>query len=272
MQLLFCIATVTYGKTIITINNQRDFGNIQQHIQHSINNGETNIVVTIAPGVYITHENHLVLHGIFAKDTKLQINGNGAILIPYGKEYHEGDEYDGIYSCDNSWMCDNSDISNWTQSRYADGLVEVVNESNKLCRLKSKEKLSDGLDVSNAFILLTHWYQSSVYKITKIEGNYIYFIVNDLAPSSLNKEGFCVNDDYYFRKQLPRYKLCNVETGEDYLRVINGKVKLPSTCDRVYEGKTKRFLLVQNCSFKEIEIRGFAVLGMALVIIIHSLR
>ena len=246
--------------SVLKINNQEDFNLMQKRVLSAIKSGEKTIVVSISPGTYSAKENHLVLNNINAPDVELHINGNNAILIPQGQEYKNGDAYNGTFSIDNSWMSGVQDISVWTPARYADGLIEVLDASTKECRLKGADYFPTGTDISNAFILITQWYRSYVYKISKVEGNYIYFMAENLA-SGYNNMGYNINNDQFFGGLNPRYKLCNLNTGDDVLGIVNDRIKLPNGISFVREGVVNRYLSVNNCVFRSLEISGLVFCG-----------
>lgn len=252
--LLFLPATI-FAKTTIVINDQKGFENIQQQVLSCINSGEKKIYVKIARGTYIVKEKHLTLNQINSPDVKLHIVGKGAIFIPEGREYHNGDCYVGTYDVNNSWMNGSKDVEIWSHIHYVEGQVEVLDATEKRCRIKSKRTFPAHTDYSNAYILIPHWYQSSVYKIDKIDRQYIYFTADDLKESSYSA-GYNVNDDYNYGKKNIRYKLCNVGTGDDCLRITNGKVHLPKDVTTAWEGKTHRFLTIQDCKLSAVEIKG----------------
>lgn len=258
---LFVAIIASACRTTIVVNSQVEFDRLQEKLTNTIKTGKRNIFVTLLPGTYVTKEKHVALKGITAADTKIHIKGKDVILIPEGREYYDGDAYQGTFSTDNSWMSGTEDIETWSYIRYTDGLVEVLDTIKKLCQIKCKDTFPKNTDFSNAYILIPHWYQSSVYKIDDIEGPYIYFIADDLKTSSYG--GYNVNDDYNFGKKEIRYKLCNVETGEDYLHLSHGKVHLPNGVTSVWEGKTHNFLTIQNCKFSSVEVKGICFLGNA---------
>lgn len=251
---LLLFSATTFAKTTIVIDNQKEFDNIQQQVLSSINSGENEIVVKISRGTYIVKEKHLTLNHINAPNINLHILGKGAVLIPEGREYHNGDRYVGTYDVNNSWMNGSKDVETWSYVSYVDGQIEILDATEKCCRIKSKRTFPANTDYSNAYILIPHWYQSSIYKIDKIDRQYIYFTADDLKESSFG--GYNVNDDYNYGKKSIRYKLCNVETDDDDLRVINGKVYLPKDIHSVWEGKTHRFLTIQDCKLATVEIKG----------------
>lgn len=258
----FFVATSTsVARTTIVVSSQTEFDGLQEQLINTIKSGEKVIYVKLLPGTYIAKEKHITLKDIDASNTKIHIVGHGATLIPEGHEYHDGDNYQGTFSVGNSWMSGNKDVETWSYVKYADSLIEVLDVEEKRCRLKCKNSFSANTDFSNAYILITHWYQSSTYKIEKIEGQYIYFTANDLKESSYG--GFNVNDDYNYGNKIIRYKLCNIETGEDYFRITDGKVHLPNGVTSVWEGKTYNYLTFQNCKFAIVEVNGIQFHGNA---------
>ena len=258
----FFVATSTsVARTTIVVSSQTEFDGLQEQLINTIKSGEKVIYVKLLPGTYIAKEKHITLKDIDASNTKIHIVGHGATLIPEGHEYHDGDNYQGTFSVGNSWMSGNKDVETWSYVKYADSFIEVLDAEEKRCRLKCKNSFSANTDFSNAYILITHWYQSSTYKIEKIEGQYIYFTANDLKESSYG--GYNVNDDYNYGNKIIRYKLCNIETGEDYFRITDGKVHLPNGVTSVWEGKTYNYLTFQNCKFAIVEINGIQFHGNA---------
>lgn len=258
----FFVATSTsVARTTIVVSSQTEFDGLQEQLINTIKSGEKVIYVKLLPGTYIAKEKHITLKDIDASNTKIHIVGHGATLIPEGHEYHDGDNYQGTFSVGNSWMSGNKDVETWSYVKYADSLIEVLDVEEKRCRLKCKNSFSANTDFSNAYILITHWYQSSTYKIEKIEGQYIYFTANDLKESSYG--GYNVNDDYNYGNKIIRYKLCNIETGEDYFRITDGKVHLPNGVTSVWEGKTYNYLTFQNCKFAIVEVNGIQLHGNA---------
>ena len=258
----FFVATSTsVARTTIVVSSQTEFDGLQEQLINTIKSGEKVIYVKLLPGTYIAKEKHITLKDIDAADTKIRFVGHGATLIPEGREYHDGDNYQGTFSVGNSWMSGNKDVETWSYVKYADSLIEVLDAEEKHCRLKCNNAFPSDIDFNNAYILITHWYQSSTYKIEKIEGQYIYFTANDLKESSYG--GFNVNDDYNYGNKIIRYKLCNIETGEDYFRITDGKVHLPNGVTSVWEGKTYNYLTFQNCKFAIVEVNGIQFHGNA---------
>jgi hypothetical protein len=257
----FVSTTVSACRTTIVVKNQTEFDGLQEKLTNTIKAGKKNICVNLMPGNYIAKDNHILLKDIKAPDTKIHIQGKDAVLIPEGIEYHDGDAYQGAFSTDNSWMTGTEDVEIWSYVQYADGLVDVLDTIEKRCRIKCKNTFSKETDISNAYILITHWFHSSIYKIDKIDGKYIYFTADDLKTSSYG--GYNMNDDYNYGKKDIRYKLCNVVTSDDCISVVDGKVHLPDGVTSVREGKTHNFMTLKNCRFSSVEIMGIEFRGGA---------
>lgn len=258
---LFVVTIASACRTTIIVNNQAEFDQLQEKLINTIEAGKRSIYVTLAPGTYIAKEKHIFLKDLNADDTKIHIKGNKIFFIPFGREYHDGDAYQGNFSIDNSWMSGLKDIETWSYFRYADGLVEVLDTVENYCRITCNEAFVDNTDYSNAFILIPRWYQSSVYKINKIDGRYIYFIADDLKKSSYG--GYNINDDYNYGKKDIRYKICNVATNADCISVVDGEVHLPNGVTAVWEGIIHNFLTIKNCKFSSVEISGIQFIGNA---------
>ena len=258
---LLLTTIVSACRATILVYNQTKFDGLQEKLTSAIESGKKSVYVTLLPGTYVAKEKHITLKGIEAAETKIHIVGHGATLVPSGREYHEGEEYQDTFTVGNSWMNGNKDVETWSYVKYSDGQVEVLDVEAKHCRIKTKDAFPAHTDFSNAYILIPHWYQSSVYKIDKIDGAYIYFTADDLKSSSYG--GYNVNDDYNYGKKEIRYKLCNVEKGESNLCIKDGKVHLPSGVTSVWEGRTHNFLTIKNCKFSSVDIKGIRFLGNA---------
>lgn len=245
---------------IVKIKNQKDFDEIQEIILASIKRGEEGITISLSPGSYYFKDHHIALNNIIASDFSLHIYGNNATILPQGKDYQDGDTYEGRFSVNNSWMSFSEDINIWSKARYAQELIEVIDSTTKECRLKSGISFPTALDCSNAYILITQWFRSYVYKITKIDNPYIYFTAESLAPGYKNN-GYNINNDYYYGGQYPRYKLCNIETEDNNFRIIDGTIRLPKGITSIREGKTNTIIDIVNCNFRKIEVKNLRFFG-----------
>ena len=251
----FSLITIALSaRTTITVSNQGEFDKVQEKLEKAVLAGNNNICIVIRNGRYIATEGHIKLKDIQNPRLKLRIKGQGSVtIVPDGKWYKDGDDYDGPFFYDNSWISAGRDIENWTHVKYAVGQVEVVNENSKLCRLKSKEHLSNKAKLTNAYILIPCWFRAWVYKVEKIENDYIYFTADNLSKNYNNKY-YNVNNDWNYGKAELRYKICNVDLGEGQLRVTDGKVKLPKGVGNVWEGISSNFISVNDCRICSLEI------------------
>ncbi len=260
---LLLVSFSVFGRTVITINSQDSFNELNRVLLKTITDGETDIVVSFLPGTYIMNEQHISLVGVNAPCVNLHFYGNGSVLMPAGKEYRDGDRYEGNFSPLHSWMNGSSDVETWTYVRFAEGLVTVMDETKKTCRIKVANAFPKNTDFSRGYILIPHWYSSSVCKITSIEDNYIYFTASDLRVSARgNRDDYNLNDDHSYGKTgKVRYKLFNIETGEDVLRIINGRVHLPVGVQTAWEGRISRLITIEKCQFASVEFNGIRFVG-----------
>lgn len=260
--LFFLNPILLSARTTLNVADQSSFDLLQRNLTNAIKTGEKEIVVNISSGYYIAKENHINLNEIKAPDVSIRIIGKAAIVLPDGKIFSNGDLFKGELSYNNSWMDNSQDIKIWSDVRYADGLVEILDETEKRCRLKSKESLVSIVNGAS-YILIPHWFQSSIYKIDRISGNYIYFTATDLKKSF--EKGYNVNGDYHYGKKDIRFKLLNAKGERDCLRIIDGKVFLPTGVTAVREGTVNRLITIHNCSFNSIEISGIKFWGNSYV-------
>jgi hypothetical protein len=254
---LLTVSGVAYPRSVVQIRNQEQFDRIQQLLEAEINAGQRNILVVFSPGTYVAKEKHISLTYVTAPNAVLRFKGNGAILVPYGKDYKDGDTFFGSFSPYNSWMSGSNDVNVWSTVKYAEGQVEIINDAEKRCRIKTKETYDKRVDFSNAYILIPHGYQSSVYKVDRFEKGYLYFTATDLQSSA--KVGYNVNDDFNYHKRAIRYKLSGVS--DDVISFTNGKISLPANVSSIREGRIQHYFYFENCIFRSITIDGFSFNG-----------
>lgn len=255
--LLLLVMVGSCESNTIKVRSQQEFDALQENLMQMIKAGEKNIKLVIYSGTYVAKEQQLTLKDIKAPNTKIRITGKNATIIPDGTTYQDGDTYQGTFSPDHSWMNSDQDVNIWSDVRYADGLIEMLNAEKKTCRLKSKEPLPADIDIKNVYILIPHWFKSSVYKVDRITNGYIYFTATDLTAGY--KKNYNVNDDNNYGKQDIRYKLCNVDANR--LRIANDKVQLPLGMTAVRDGHSQCFFQMQGCRLRSLEITGLKFYG-----------
>ena len=261
---VICLPSLLLAKGRIIVTCQDDFDHLGERIKTALQKERGTVEVIIKAGDYIYKEKHILLKGIEAPKVKLVIRGSGANLFPVGEMYHNGDSYVERFSINRAFVTTNGkNVRLWTEMRTVNELVEVVNESEKLCRLRCMElhDMSEN-EVKHVFIRIPHWFLSSSYRVKKIEKGYIYFIAQDLEKSTLG--GWNINDDYnYSRKKEIRYMLCNVSADNSRLSFICDLVKMPKGVDALRECTVGNFLFFTDCLFKEVCISGLNIMAAA---------
>lgn len=250
------------GKTVISITNQQAFDLLPKKIEELVSQGENKIVISLSAGNYIFKDKHIRLTNIDNPRLSILIKGNNTILIPEGKTYIDGDLFEGVFSIYHGWMNGKNDISIWSSMIQSNQLVEIVDFEKKLCRLKSPIPLKDA-EREAQYILLTQWYKSNTYCVTKIKDNYIYFIASDLSNSSYKKTEYSINDDFNYLSKYPRYKLCNVADSDNAQSILikNGEFVLPFGISEVHECIASTFLYLENCNLGFFKMEGLDFWG-----------
>ena len=251
------------GKTYkIIIKNQFQFDEINKQIKASIDEGRKNIIVEIEKGVYYYQENHIYLKDAFP-DVSITIKGKNAVLIAAGNNYRQRDEYKNEFNHATTFV-DVQQLQafdSWSDAIYADSLIEVVDEVNRLCRIPySVFQPANNEDFSNVYVSITQWYQNKTYKVTNINRRGIYFIADDLKYiKQFGREGWSVNYDYIYGKQNPRFRLCNYSGNNGLVHVSNRYID--GYFDTIHECQASRFLMLDRANFSSFSIRGLRFIG-----------
>ena len=221
----------------ILVSGQADFDAFPGKIRDAVKRGHKQVEVTFTPGIYYFSEKHLVLSKM--DNVAIRINGNGAMLVGKGGRIGASDvlEHQKTYLDAHTRQV----VDLWSEMQWCDGKVEVLNKETKSCRLKMKDP--DVLKRQKpTYIHLTQSYGSSIYKIDRIQGNYIYFTAGDLKEVG---EDYSVNRDLIDGTTDPRFKFFPVRiTGKD-----------------IYACGAANFLTVNNSTFQELKIGGLVFLG-----------
>ena len=169
------VATSTY---IIQINTQTDFDAVQSKIDKVLRDGYKDITVRFGKGSFYFKNEHIILRGDSYPDASVHFVGNGTTIIPTGHYYKKGDIYRGDFNVKRIYL-DNQlkDLNIWSQMYHSDSMVEVLDVNKKLCRIHSPEfNLSPTSIGEEAYLQLTEWYLSEIYKITSASGMRTYTI------------------------------------------------------------------------------------------------
>lgn len=255
---LILMALCVEARSVIKVRSQSDFDDLGRNIVSAAKSGETALTVRFDPGPFVAKDGQLTLSGIVRPDLSIRLSGQSTVILPDGKDYNNGERFSGVFDVNCSWMSGSGDIDIWSRAYYADGLAEVLDEAGKECRIKPAAQLPDKEDLSGSYILIPHWYRSSIYGIDRVEDGYIYFQASDLAPSYGN---FNINDDWNYGRKEIRFKLCNASLDGVSFGVRNGVVSLPEGVTSARCGKACRIIDVRNCSFKSLQVEGFRFRG-----------
>lgn len=259
--LLMAILTPCVNNGIIRINNQDEFDYLGKVIIQKLSKGETEIIVSLAPGIYYYRDNHLDLSGKQYPEAKVRIQGDRATLVAAGKRYTVGDRFEDFSPKHALLNSEKKVINVWSPFFQLDNQIEVLSSTTKQCRLKN---VSNARKTSQAgsFIQITSWYVSYIYQIDKIENGYIYFTANNLAEGF--GSGWNINNDFNFAKIYPRYRISNVEGGESPVYLDNWMFVTTDNSSVVYECKATRFLVLgYGTRLKSVEIEGLGFVGNA---------
>lgn len=174
LSLFYCLVS-------ILVSSQADFDRLDQDVKRALRNNPAELKVEFRPGTYRFRDNHLFLTSeADCPGTRLVIEGNGAVLQGTAQ-----------------------DIT-MTPFYRADRLVEVVDAGKKLCRIKTRKRLSGQ---GRLYVQVTSWYRLFTGPVTEIKGSYVYFTCEKLERSGLT---YNINGDYAYGNQRPRFRLVRV--------------------------------------------------------------
>ena len=250
------------GTFVICIDSQETFAQMNTMLTKAIADGETDIVMDIAKGVYYYKENHLIRRNENYPDVSISIQGHDAVLISTGSDYRNGDLYQAEFNPDAVFIDTGSltAFDFWDDCRYAEGMVEVVDEEAKLCRLPVSQ--ADAIaDCTYLYVNIPQWFYSNTYKVEKVEQGYLYFTVPDLEYVERGqRSSYNVNYDYLFGGQDIRFRLCNPAAGHAPMQIDGKSVKcIPG--NTIHECKAHSFLYSKNTTYKRFTISGLHFLG-----------
>lgn len=229
--ILFALNFTVYANRIV-VKNQHDFEQLAEAVSEQLNRGR-NVEVQIREGIYYYSDKHLLLKDIIKPKLSVKINCREAIFVPKASET-EITPYHAV-------IRNLKDANLWSGMFITSEKVAVIDATKKLCRIKRGENL----DVKEGgYILLTRWYTSGLYKIEKVERDYIYFTASNTRYREKYGE-YDVNFDYVYNESYPRYKLLITDN-------------LPDDC---YVCSSSSFLSIQNCQFSKFEINGLKFVG-----------
>lgn len=243
----------------IPVTTQTEFDAVQGKIDKALRDGYKDITVRFGKGPFYFKNEHVILRGDSYPDASVHLVGKGTVIIPTGHYYRKGDIYTGDFTVKRIYL-DNQlrDLNIWSQMYHSDAMVEVLDVNKKLCRVHSPEFNLNPTSIGDeAYLQLTEWYLSEIYKITKVEEQYVYFIADNLAPGLSAYGNYNVNYDYTIVKVFPRFRVCNMGDATSGVNVQKGK---PVDKD-FYECDAYTFLKLYGAVNKSIEVKGLKFYG-----------
>lgn len=204
----------------IAVGNQQQFDAMNEEISKAIKAGKKNIQVKIGKGVYQFRQDHICRKNEQVDDLSISIIGDRAII-----------------TSDKDYASTGGKGNGWQEMRYADSIIQVVDEKKKLCMIPYANKLSETERKGMTKVQITQWFRANTYKIERIDKKGIYFIAPELAwENGYGHKGYNVNFDYLYLGKTPRFRVYDVS-------------KEPNCT-------AARFLTMENCSYRCLAFKG----------------
>lgn len=203
----------------IEVTNQQEFDKVNSEITGAIKAGKKNIQVKLGQGVYHFQQEHLRRVNEIT-DVSISFIGKNAII-----------------TSDKNYNSTGGLGSGWQEMRYADSIIQVVDEKNKLCLIPYANKWSEIVKRTFTKVQITQWFRTKIYPIEKIDGKGIYFLAPELVwENGYGHKGYNVNFDYLYLGKTPRFR-------------IYDSAKEP-------ECTAARFLTMKDCSYRSLSFKG----------------
>ena len=181
LTLLLSVALAAVPERTITVSDQESFDALDRQIHAALAKQPETLRVVIEPGTYRFHDDHLTFLSVDCPRTRLIIEGSGATLVGAGPTVR---------------------FSSFSRLGRP---VEIVDEEQKLCRIKTGQRLSGA---GRLYVQVTSWYQLFTAPVIRKQGRYLYFTVDKLSRSAL---GYNVNGDFTHAGRLPRFRLARMD-------------------------------------------------------------
>lgn len=247
---------------VIRVETQDDFEKVSASIQESITSGCRRIVVSFKKGIYYFKDLHLYYTDMRLPGVSIVLKGNSSTIISGGEDFSNIGT--AVKYIEGAGFIDAAgrDFQNYGKMYQSDAMVEVLDENSKLCRIHCSELGDVGrMDYSNAFIRITSWFTSFLYKVDRIFGGYVYFTANNLARGYAQYGNYNVNYDYTVGNILPRFRLINLPLGGCGIVSSMGGLLNRSSEKILHQCVAGRFVFLQNCEMKSVIIDGFNIIG-----------
>ncbi len=253
------VVVFAYSHTI-SVKSQLDFDKLNESIALLLeNSGEQDIRIVFSQGVYNFHDDHLSIINVESPDATLSFEGNGSVIMSDGGDYVNGSIFsEDITMAESFVTVDGQDLNSWSKMlRASNSHIEVVDESTMLCRLdvSGLSYLSDKGEEECRwmYIWIPQWYYSRAYKVSKIDGGYIYFTTFTLHD---------INYDYSYGKISElRFRLSNNPDVRGDILIKEGHIYLPENVNKVRHAKADCLCKIYNSKLRGITLNGFKIYG-----------
>lgn len=203
----------------IKVANQEQFDAINTEISKAIKAGKKNIQVRINPGVYQFRQ-ELIRRKNELTDVSISFVGNNAVI-----------------TSDKNYRTTGGKGSGWHEMVYADSIIQVVDEKNKLCLIPYANKMNESEKKNLTKVQITQWFRARTYDIKRVDQKGIYFIAPELVwENGYGHKGYNVNFDYLYLGKIPRFRVFDDSQEPD--------------CSAA------RFLTMENCSYHSLTFKG----------------
>lgn len=204
----------------IAVGNQLQFDALNDEISKAIKAGKKNIKVKIGKGVYQFRQEHILRKNEQAADVSIVFIGDHTII-----------------TSDKNFASTGGKGNGWQEMRYADGIIQVVDEKKKLCMIPYANKISESERKGLTKVQIPQWFRAKTYTIERVDQKGIFFIAPELAwDNGYAHKGYNVNFDYLYLGKTPRF------------RVYDASKEPRCTA--------ARFFTMENCSYRCLTIKG----------------
>ena len=266
--ILMCIASSkVYSKQVIEISSQSRFDSLTSIITHQLEKGEKDIYIQLAPQRFKFSENHLHLKDLSYPKSSVTISGKeGTVIFSDGMGYSKGDAYRYGFNHQNTFLDDQlQELPIWSESMIANDTIRIVDLSAKKCFIPYRGlEPQAGKLCHYTFVLVTMWFTSSIYKVSEITDDGVFFECTDLNDGNWLKT-YNINLDYAYTKhcdipiQMPRFRLCNTVFATN--TIADGYVRFKK--ERIHECRNTTFVCLEGCRLKSFNIDGICFNGNA---------
>lgn len=249
---------------VIKVSDQQQFDAVGAQISEAIKAGKKNVVVKIGRGIYHFHENHISFSNFNDEDVSISIYGRDAII-----------------TSDEDFTENGYCISPWSELTAADGLIEVVEEKSKLCKIPFHNTMTLSDAASCTQIQITQWFRAPKYEVMQVDESGIYFTAPELEyKEQFGHKGYNVNYDYLYAGRIPRFRVYDRRKERPclascFLRVSNSTLRSITLQGLLFKGNKKGADLiaindvvcsnveVSNCTFDWIRSSVAVFIGTA---------